>query len=385
MSSITGLQSALSQLYAGNTGGGFDFSVLARGAAGATATYSAGGVKVAMENASKNEAKQLAQVAKDPTVQKELAHYEKVVKSAKSVDEVLNDPIARKVLMTANGLGAYVNQVALAKKALMSNPDDPNSMAARLASTNSAWLQFAQDYNLAKYGTDRLYDKQDGFLGKWTITIQRDGKPVETTLEIAKTVSEFGFDEDGVFGRTTTISAKIDGEIAPITINDGVVTMSILYEDAAEHLHITTLTGTLGKDGLSVTGAQKDDSNEVGTWKAVPFYANAIQEVRTNYIAEKRLDMLDAQLPGLGSAILFKEIASKLDTPIKILGSALGRDVVTTALGLPKQLALQSIQAQEKAIRQRMDPAKLKSAHFVEQLAQRYLIMRNGGTGGITA
>jgi hypothetical protein len=89
-------------------------------------------------------------------------------------------------------------------------------------------------------------------------------------------------------------------------------------------------------------------------------------------------------MPGLGSAILFKRIAEKLDTPIKILGSALGRDVVTTALGLPKQLALQSLQAQEKAITQRLDVKQLKKPEFVDRLVQRYLIQLNGGVGGVT-
>jgi hypothetical protein len=95
--------------------------------------------------------------------------------------------------------------------------------------------------------------------------------------------------------------------------------------------------------------------------------------------------MLDEQLPGLGSAILFKKIAKDLDTPIKILGSALGREVVTTALGLPKQIALQSLEAQEKAITQRMDAKKLKQPAFVDKLVQRYLIQLNGGMSGITA
>src|SRR5690606_39462439 len=86
----------------------------------------------------------------------------------------------------------------------------------------------------------------------------------------------------------------------------------------------------------------------------------SINEVADNYVGEKRLDMLDEQLPGLGSAILFTRMAADLDTPIKILGSALGREAVTTALGLPKQIALQSLEAQEKAIRSRLDPAKLQ-------------------------
>lgn len=62
-----------------------------------------------LHSAEKNETKQLSQVAKDPQVQSDLARYAKVVKNAKTIDDVLNDPIARKVLMTANGLKADIN------------------------------------------------------------------------------------------------------------------------------------------------------------------------------------------------------------------------------------------------------------------------------------
>jgi hypothetical protein len=82
-------------------------SLTAGGGSSSVSTASAGSIKSALVNAEKNAAKQMEQVAKDPQIQKELARYEKVVKNAKSLDEVLDDPVARKVFMTANGLKAY--------------------------------------------------------------------------------------------------------------------------------------------------------------------------------------------------------------------------------------------------------------------------------------
>lgn len=351
---------------------GFDFSVLAPGPAGGAKVFNGGSVKVALEQAAKNEDKQLAQIAKDPLVQREIARYAKVVKSAKSLDDVLNDPIARKVLMTARGLGAYVDSIALAKKAMKSDPSDPNSLAAKLQSTNVAWLEFAKEYNVAKNGLERLTPIMDGFAGKWRISLEREGETIEALLDIGKTPA-------GAW------SAKIDGDIVPVTIDKGAITLNLLWEDKDERLHTTKLSGAISKDGLVLSGPQVDDgAPSANSWRAEPYYANAVKEVADFYIAEKRLDMLDQQMPGLGSAVLFKQIAAKLDTPIKILGSALGREVVMTALGLPKQVALQSLQAQEKAITQRMDPAKLKNPHFADQIVQRYLIQLNGGAGGLT-
>jgi hypothetical protein len=269
-SSISSLSIALSQMR--TPAGGFDFSILtSKGGSSGGGLFSVGSVKVALENAEKNEAKQREQIAKDPMVKKDLARYAKVVKEAKTLDDVLNDPVARRVFLKANGLGDQADAVALAKKALSSDLGDSSSLAYRLSGVNGGWLDTAKKYDFHTFGI-------------------------------------------------------------------GLLKTSIMTE-----------------------------------------------EVAGNYVGEMRLDMLDEQLPGLGSAILFKSVAADLDTPIKILGSALGREVITTALGLPKQMAIQSLEAQAKAITQRLDPKKLKQPEFVDQLVQRYLIQLNGGTGGITA
>lgn len=269
VSSINNMSAVLLSM-SRSSGGGIDIAGLFAGQ-GSGQTFSPATVTVALKQAEKHEDKQIAQVKKDPIVQRELARYEKVVKEAKTVDEVLSDPIARKVFMKANGLGSYVDQVGLAKKAITSNPQDPDSVAAKLSGINGAWLSIAKTYNFPLFGTAAI--------------------------------------------KTTT----------------------------------------------------------------------SLEEIKTNYAAEVRLDQLDQQMPGLGSAILFKKSAAKLDNAIKILGNPLGREVVTTALGLPKQLAFQSLEAQQKAILKGIDPSKLKDEAYVDRVVQRYLVRLNGGSSGVTA
>ncbi len=273
MSSISNLNSALFQLMNGSSSGGFDFSILARnsGSGVTTAAVSPGAAKDALAKAETNEKKQLEAAAKDPQVVKDLARYEKVLKSAKSIQELLDDPVARKVFLKANGLGDQVDAVVLAKRALASDPADPAGLANKLSGVNSGWYEAAKTYNF--------------------------------------------------------------------------------------HLF-----------GLNVLGT-----------------ADEIKTIKGNYVAEKRLDNLDKQMPGLGQAVMFKKIAKNLDTPLKILGSPLGRDVVTTALGISRQIALQSIVAQEKAISSRLNVSQLKSDAHVDRLLERYLIRLNGGLGGVTA
>jgi hypothetical protein len=173
--------STINLLYGSSSStGGIDTSLLTGGTTSSgTAAASSGTIKSALVSAQKNEAKQLAQVAKDPQVQRDLARYAKVVKNADSIEDVLNDPIARKVLMTANGLGADVDNVGLAKKALLSDPTDAKSVAVKMSSINGGWLQFAQEFDLAKYGLDRLSPQQDGAAGRWRIAFEREGEAVE--------------------------------------------------------------------------------------------------------------------------------------------------------------------------------------------------------------
>ena len=361
-----------SMLFSNTSGAGsVDFSFLTQSASSATTTASIGSVKSALVNAEKNEAKQLAQTAKDPQIQKDLARYEKVVKSAKSIDDVLNDPVARTVLMTANGLKADINNIALAKKGMTSDPADEDSVAVKMSSINGNWLTFAKTYNLAEYGLDALYPQQDGAAGRWRLTLEREGESIEAMLEIKKV-------------RGVGYQAEIDGVAVPVTVDGNSITLNLLWRDAADELRTSTLQGALGKEGFSGT-LTNDGETTPSDWNAPAYFADSLKGVRENYIAEKRLDMLDQQMPGLGSAVLFKQVAKEMKDAVDILGSALGREIVTTAFNIPKQIAVQSMAAQEKAITSRMNPAKLQEAHFVDQIAQRYLIMLNGGLGGVTA
>lgn len=258
----------LASLFTSSTSsGGFDFTSLY--ASSTASNVSIGGVANALAQADKSEESQKAAIAKQADVKRDIERYTKVVKDAKTLDDVLDDPVARKVFMTANGLKDQVNNVGLAKRALNSDGSE-GTAAAQLSAYNNAWVEAVK---------------------AWP-------------------------------------------------------------------------TKTLGVDILK-TG-------------------DAIKTITDDFVAEKRLDSLDQQMPGLGTAILFKSIAKSLDTPLKILGSALGREVVTTALAIPKQVAIQSIEAQSKAITQRMDPAKLQSDIYVDRLVQRYLINLNGGSGGVT-
>jgi Protein of unknown function (DUF1217) len=82
----------------------------------------------------------------------------------------------------------------------------------------------------------------------------------------------------------------------------------------------------------------------------------------------------DNATPGLANALTFIAQASSAKSVDAILGNPTLRTVVTTALGIPEQIAFQQIGAQEKAISSQLDVTRLQDPKFVESFAQRYLI-----------
>ena len=83
---------------------------------------------------------------------------------------------------------------------------------------------------------------------------------------------------------------------------------------------------------------------------------------------------LDATTPGLSEALSFRSTASTFTTADQILGDPTARTVITTALGIPEQIAFQDLGAQEQAITSKLDISKLQSPKFVEQLTTQYLL-----------
>ena len=94
---------------------------------------------------------------------------------------------------------------------------------------------------------------------------------------------------------------------------------------------------------------------------------------------------LDAANPGLSNALTFRAEASTITGVDQVLGDPILRDVVTTTLGLPLEIAFQPLQTQEKAITSRLDLATFKDPATVERFTQQYLIAKAQAPSTTTA
>jgi len=100
-----------------------------------------------------------------------------------------------------------------------------------------------------------------------------------------------------------------------------------------------------------------------------------IDKLADAYAEVKWRKSLDERTPGLSNALTFRAQAAKVTSALQILGDPILREVVTTALRIPKQIAFQPLSAQENAITTRLKIEQLSDAKFVESFAQRYLLV----------
>lgn len=85
---------------------------------------------------------------------------------------------------------------------------------------------------------------------------------------------------------------------------------------------------------------------------------------------------LEARTPGLSDALDFRERATQFTSAVQILGDPVLRRVVTSALGIPREIAFQELPAQERAITARLSIDRLQDPKFIDALSQRYLLER---------
>lgn len=85
---------------------------------------------------------------------------------------------------------------------------------------------------------------------------------------------------------------------------------------------------------------------------------------------------LEAKTPGLSDALDIRARAKTFTSALQVLGDPVARRVITTALGIPKEIAFQELPTQEKAITTRLDLKRLQDPKFVDGLSQRYLLER---------
>jgi hypothetical protein len=99
-----------------------------------------------------------------------------------------------------------------------------------------------------------------------------------------------------------------------------------------------------------------------------------VRRLSDAYLKYEYRSGLDAQQAGLSDALYFLESAAGAEDVFDVLGNPVLRRVVTGALGLPDEIAVQSVEAQGRAVSARLKMESLQDDRAVRRLVERYLI-----------
>jgi hypothetical protein len=99
-----------------------------------------------------------------------------------------------------------------------------------------------------------------------------------------------------------------------------------------------------------------------------------LSDVASGYAEQIWLQSLDSVTPGLSNAISFRTQASTITSALQILGNPVMWSVVTTALGIPPQIAYQNTDAQAQQITSKLDLTRFQDPKFVDSFTDQYLL-----------
>jgi hypothetical protein len=168
--------------------------------------------------------RQMEQLAKDPSVKRDLAALDKAIAKAKTPEDLLNNPEARRVLLQGLGLAEQADYPALAIKALTSDLKDPKSLANQLG--DSRWKNAATQLDFAGSGLAQLKDPAvlksitDGYIKyRYLTQVSEQSQAVSDALYLKERDTGAYTDAytvlgDAVLRRIATTVAGIPPEIA---------------------------------------------------------------------------------------------------------------------------------------------------------------------------
>jgi len=129
---------------------------------------------------------------------------------------------------------------------------------------------------------------------------------------------------------------------------------------------------------------QLGDTNLLSTAKSFDFAKNGLAALQNptvvstlshGYAEALWRQSLEQATPGLSNALAFLGQATSITSVDEVLGDPVNRAVVLTALGIPEQVAFQSLTAQEQAVSSRVDVTKFKDPTFVTSMTDQYLLI----------
>lgn len=149
--------------------------------------------------------------------------------------------------------------------------------------------------------------------------------------------------------------------------NNGGLVRRALLSDPADPKGLAAALGSTWKAAAATLGVHRTGLDGLKD-------PEMVQRLTEAYVKYQYRSGLDEQQAGLSDALYFLESAKNADDVYDVLGDPVLRRVVTGALGLPDQIAVQSVETQGRAVASRLKVESLQDDRAVRKLAERYLI-----------
>ena len=129
-------------------------ALFGNGNAAPSTAVSTGNPLIDLKLAQRNKKVDVAKEAKVPQVARAISAFTTALNNSTTIQKALANPAVMRVLLTANNLAKYINEPAVAQKALLSDPKDPKSLINKLG--DSTLLKTAKIFNFATKGLTAL-------------------------------------------------------------------------------------------------------------------------------------------------------------------------------------------------------------------------------------
>ena len=350
--------------------------------------------------------------------QLDIDHAQAVIAAARTIDDVVADKDVVTYLAKAYGI-AFVTDATVAARAsairtiLASDPDDPKSIASQQgngARALAAAFTFSQPYHgdaaltrnaredLAGFAAAFNFDASGSVVaprvaqsahdtsamlalfrqaapaaGRSTAAVQADTAYLQASIGKVRTLDGFLSD-----ARLVSVATTAYGVARPAGLSDAAWTSrlkSVLSSDLANPRSVANTLGGAYRDLAAGFNFAPDGTLSKGVAQAAQSGKAAILAADP-YVTQAMEDQAGDANPGVQLALYFRRHAPNITSMFQILADKFLLSVVKTGLGLPDTFSKLDIDAQARAIGNKLkrsdltDPKKLDA--FVKRFAVRY-------------
>ena len=350
--------------------------------------------------------------------QLDIDHAQAVIAAARTIDDVVADKDVVTYLAKAYGI-AFVTDATVAAKAsairtiLASDPDDPKSIASQQgngARALAAAFTFSQPYHgdaaltrnaredLAGFAAAFNFDASGSVVaprvaqsahdtsamlalfrqaapaaGRSTAAVQADAAYLQASIGKVRTLDGFLSD-----ARLVSVATTAYGVARPAGLSDAAWTSrlkAVLSSDLANPRSVANTLGGAYRDLAAGFNFAPDGTLSKGVAQAAQSGKAAILAANP-YVTQAMEDQAGDANPGVQLALYFRRHAPNITSMFQILADKSLLSVVKTGLGLPDTFSKLDIDAQARAIGNKLkrsdltDPKKLDA--FVKRFAVRY-------------